>query len=40
LSTLFFVYTLLRSMTLTLWNGGVTWRGTKYPLDELRKGLA
>ena len=39
-STLLFVYTLLRSMTLTLWNDGVTWRGTKYPLDELRKGLA
>jgi len=25
-------------MGLTLWNDGVTWRGTKYPLEELRKG--
>ena len=39
ISTTLFAYTLLRSMFLTLWNDGVTWRGTKYPLDELRKGL-
>ena len=38
-STVLFGYTLLRSMFLTLWNDGVTWRGTKYPLEELRKGL-
>ena len=38
-STALFVYTLLRSMFVTLRDGGVTWRGTKYPLDELRKGL-
>ena len=38
-STVMFGYTLLRSMFLTLWNGGVTWRGTKYPLEELRKGV-
>jgi len=38
-STTLFAYTLLRSMFLTLWNDGVTWRGTKYPLEELRKGL-
>jgi len=37
-STMLFTYTLLRSMILTLWNGGIVWRGTKYPLDELRKG--
>lgn len=30
------VYTLLRSTVVTLWNGGVTWRGTKYDLAELR----
>ncbi len=35
----FFVYILLRSMTLTLVRGGVVWRGTFYPLDELRKGM-
>lgn len=34
-----FVYTILRSTVVTLWNGGVIWRGTKYPLEELRKGL-
>jgi len=38
-SSTLFIYTLLRSMTLTLWNDGVVWRGTKYPLEELRKGL-
>jgi cellulose synthase/poly-beta-1,6-N-acetylglucosamine synthase-like glycosyltransferase len=38
-STLLFVYTLLRSMTLTLWNDGIVWRGTRYPLEELRKGM-
>jgi len=39
ISTLLFVYTLLRSMILTLWNDGVVWRGTRYPLEELRKGM-
>jgi glycosyl transferase family 21 len=39
ISTLLFGYTLMRSMVLTLWNNGVTWRGTKYPLEELRKNL-
>jgi glycosyltransferase involved in cell wall biosynthesis len=38
-STSLFIYTLLRSMTLTLWHDGVEWRGTRYPLEELRKGL-
>ena len=38
-STSLFMYTLLRSMLHTLWNGGIVWRGTKYPLEELRKGL-
>jgi len=38
-STTLFTYTLLRSMILTLWNDGIVWRGTKYPLEELRKGL-
>ena len=39
ISTTLFIYTMLRSTFLTLWNGGVKWRGTRYPLDELRKGL-
>ena len=38
-STTMFIYTLLRSMWLTLWNDGIVWRGTKYPLEELRKGM-
>jgi cellulose synthase/poly-beta-1,6-N-acetylglucosamine synthase-like glycosyltransferase len=38
-STVLFLYTLLRSMFLTLRQGGIVWRGTKYPLDELKKGL-
>jgi len=33
------IYAMLRSACVTLWSGGVTWRGTKYPLEELRKGL-
>jgi len=38
-SAALFIYTLLRSMCLTLWNDGIVWRGTKYPLEELRKGM-
>ncbi len=39
ISAAMFVYTLLRSMVHTLWNDGIVWRGTKYPLEELRKGM-
>jgi glycosyltransferase involved in cell wall biosynthesis len=38
-STAMFIYTLLRSMGHALWNDGIIWRGTKYPLEELRKGM-
>ncbi len=31
-----FCYILLRSMTVTLWTGGIHWRGTFYPLSQLR----
>lgn len=37
-SAALFIYSLLRSMLVTLWQGGVTWRGTFYSLTELRKG--
>ena len=38
-STALFVYTMLRSTFLTLGRGGVSWRGTFYPLEELRRGM-
>jgi glycosyltransferase involved in cell wall biosynthesis len=38
-STSLFMYILVRSMFHALWNGGIVWRGTTYPLDELRKGM-
>jgi Glycosyl transferase family 2 len=36
---LIFVWMLARSMIVTLWQGGIVWRGTFYPLEELRKGM-
>jgi hypothetical protein len=38
LSALLFVFAMLRSMTRTLKERGVVWRGTKYSLEELRHG--
>ncbi len=38
LGALVFCYILLRSMLVTLWRGGVVWRNTFYPLEELRHG--
>ena len=37
-STVLFIYTLLRSTALTLWNGGIMWRGTKYPAGGVAEG--
>jgi len=37
-SSLVFVYIVLRSMVLTLAQGGVEWRGTFYGLEELKSG--
>jgi glycosyltransferase involved in cell wall biosynthesis len=39
-AALVFVFALLRSMFITLQGGGVVWRGTFYPLAELRKNAA
>ncbi len=38
-SSSLFMYILLRSMVHALSNGGIVWRGTSYPLEELRKGM-
>lgn len=38
-SSSLFVYIMARSTVLTLARGGVIWRGTFYPLEELRKGI-
>ncbi len=34
-----FCYMIVRSVAVTLWQGGVTWRGTFYPLEELKRGV-
>jgi len=39
LGAILFAYMLLRSTVVTLWRGGVTWRNTFYPLDELKRGM-
>lgn len=31
-------YIIMRSMVVTLWRGGVVWRGTFYALEELKRG--
>ncbi len=36
---LLFSYMILRSTVVTLWHGGITWRGTFYPLEELKRGI-
>ncbi len=37
LGALIFCYMLLRATAVTLWRGGVVWRDTFYPLEELRR---
>ena len=39
LGALIVIYIILRSMLVTLARGGVVWRGTFYPLEELKRGL-
>ena len=38
LGALLFCYMLLRSTVVTLWQGGIVWRDTFYPLDVLKRG--
>jgi glycosyltransferase involved in cell wall biosynthesis len=40
IAALVLLFALLRSIVMTLKQGGVTWRGTFYPLAELRKNAA
>jgi hypothetical protein len=39
IGALLFCWMLARSAIATLWRGGVVWRDTFYPIEELRKGL-
>jgi glycosyltransferase involved in cell wall biosynthesis len=39
ISALLIVFTMLRSMAHTIRHHGVVWRGTRYELEELRKGM-
>ena len=39
IGALIFIWMLLRSTIVTLWKGGIEWRGTFYPLDELKRGM-
>jgi glycosyltransferase involved in cell wall biosynthesis len=34
-----FIYMVLRSMIITLRQGGIIWRGTFYPLEKLKRGI-
>ncbi len=36
LATVLFIYIMWRAMLTTLWNKGIRWRGTHYPLRELK----
>jgi hypothetical protein len=39
IGAILFCYMLLRSTVVTLWRGGVTWRDTFYPLEDLKRGV-
>jgi hypothetical protein len=39
IGALIFVWMQARSTIVTLWTGGITWRGTFYPLKELKRGV-
>lgn len=39
IGALIFVWMIARSTLVTLWQGGIVWRGTFYPLKELKRGV-
>jgi len=39
LGGLIVAYVLLRSTVVTLWRGGIVWRDTFYPLEDLKRGM-
>jgi hypothetical protein len=39
IGALIFAWMMARSAIVTLWQGGIVWRGTFYPLEELRRGV-
>ncbi len=39
LGAVVFIYMVLRSMFITLRQGGIIWRGTFYPLEKLKRGI-
>lgn len=39
IGALIFSWMLARSAIVTLWQGGIVWRGTFYPLEELKRGV-
>lgn len=39
IGAILFCYMIVRSVAVTLWQGGVTWRGTFYPLEDLKRGV-
>jgi len=39
IGALIFMWMMIRSTVVTLWQGGIIWRGTFYPLEKLRRGV-
>jgi hypothetical protein len=39
IGALIMCWMLMRSTVVTLWHGGVTWRGTFYPIEDLKRGV-
>jgi hypothetical protein len=39
IGALILAWMVVRSMVVTLWQGGIRWRGTFYPLEELKRGM-